>query len=175
MPLGTDSVSISKHQDPDCYQVLALQQPFPGRPAVSQEQIKRAYRHALLAHHPDKSRIAVTSQPNTTQYTIDQVTTAYQTLIHPARRLEHDKQLRAKPHIKSDSDCVKSHAGIDTLDLDELDHDGYSNEWHRDCRCGDDKGFRVTEDDLQRSSDAGEMITECQGCSLRLRVKFGVA
>ncbi|KAL8680200.1 MAG: hypothetical protein Q9224_004698 [Gallowayella concinna] len=161
--------------DPDCYQVLALQQPFSGRPAVSQERIKQAYRHALLANHPDKSRIPVTPQPQTTQYTIDQVTTAYQTLIQPARRLEHDKQIRTTPPAKGHSDCVKSHAGIDTLDLDELDHDDYSNEWHRGCRCGDDKGFTVTEDELQRSSDAGETVTECQGCSLRLRVTFAVA
>ncbi|KAI4244508.1 MAG: hypothetical protein L6R40_002975 [Gallowayella cf. fulva] len=143
----------SSQQHFDCYQVLALQSPLPGRPPVSQEQIKQAYRRALLSNHPDKSHPSHTRQTKRTQYTIDQVTKAYQTLIDSACRRDYDTQLWLRPPPKDEHDWADTHSGIDTLDLDQLNHDPHSNEWYCGCRCGDDQGYRVTEDDLQTASE----------------------
>ncbi|KAI4136206.1 MAG: hypothetical protein L6R39_007844, partial [Caloplaca ligustica] len=159
----------------DCYKVLALPSFKPGIPTVSQEEIKKAYRRALLKHHPDKNRTPGLLQRTITRYTIDEITYAYNTLSNNARRLEHDSRLSPKSSAKDDKDYRNTHIGIDTLDLDELHYDWDKSEWHRGCRCGATRGFTVNEDDLQQSYECGELVTECLGCSLRLRLTFAVA
>lgn len=165
---------MNNHKDIDCYKVLALQTPQPGVPIPSQQEIKEAYRRALLTNHPDKTRDADILQTKKTRYTIDEITFACKTLIVPIHRREHDKKLKLQsPEIGAPNDGDR-HSGIDTLDLDELHYDRDKSEWHRDCRCGDTMGFTVNEDDLLQGSDHGELVTECLGCSLRLRVTFAV-
>lgn len=76
----------------------------------------------------------------------------------------------------------------ETVDLDDLVEEeeggvvgaGSSSSggmsWSRSCRCGLQRGFIVTESQLEEESDAGgrEVLVQCQGCSLWLRVEFGV-
>ncbi|KAI4128125.1 MAG: hypothetical protein LQ338_002910 [Usnochroma carphineum] len=166
---------MENHQDLDCYKVLALQSPKSSVPTVTQEEIKEAYRRALLANHPDKVHGLGVPRVKRMWYTIDEITYAYKTLSNPVHRLQHDRNLKFQSSGKEDKDYGTCHIGIDTLDLDELYYDCAKREWRRSCRCGDRKGFMVDEDMLQESSENGELIAECPGCSLRLRVTFAVA
>ncbi|KAL8908869.1 MAG: hypothetical protein Q9207_000595 [Kuettlingeria erythrocarpa] len=152
----------------NCYKVLALESARSSVPTASHQAIRDAYRRALLRNHPDKVS-------NTKAYTIDDITYAYKTLSDPEQRLRHDKQLKCKVPEKDDDGFDEYHTGFDTADLGELHYDNIQKNWHRDCRCGDSNGFTLNEDDLRKSIEQGEVVAECPGCSLRLRVAFAVA
>lgn len=166
---------MNGHVGPDCYDVLKLQRPGSDGPAISQNEIKSAYRRALLLNHPDKHQGSDAIQAGKQRYTIDEVTRAYDILIDPSRRLQYDRQLQLKLREKDDHDPGNHHTGIEAVDLDDLEYDGHRKEWHRECRCGDSTGFRFTEEELQGNCDNGEVIAECPGCSLLMRVTFAVA
>ncbi|KAL8884180.1 MAG: hypothetical protein Q9215_007713 [Flavoplaca cf. flavocitrina] len=128
-------------------------------PAVGQAEIKQAYRRALLSNHPDKSQAADLVHREIARYTVDEVTKAYNTLIDPKRRLEHDRQILLEPP-GTGNNHAQSHPGIDTLDLDELNRDEPSGAWYIACRCGNKEGFTVTENELESSFLLGEIIAE---------------
>ncbi|KAH6223086.1 hypothetical protein HBI53_065880 [Parastagonospora nodorum] len=48
-------------------------------------------------------------------------------------------------------------------------------EWTRACRCGDENGFRILEEELEDAEQRGEgeVLVGCGGCSLWVRVGFG--
>jgi len=66
------------------------------------------------------------------------------------------------------------HTGIETVDLDDLNVNEAQGIWYRGCRCGDERGFLVREADLEEAVDDGEISVGCKGCSLWLKVLFGV-
>ena len=160
---------------PNHYVVLAL----PSHPSktkdITDQDIRLAYRRALLLHHPDKSRPSLTS-PLTSQHTIDAITLAYKTLIDPRTRSEHDRSLltssssSAAPRVPSQP----SHPGLETVDLGDMGYDEKAQMWYRGCRCGKDGAYVITEEELELNAEYGETITPCQGCSLWLRVTFAV-
>ncbi|MCJ1325324.1 Diphthamide biosynthesis protein 4 [Thelotrema lepadinum] len=185
------------------YEVLNL--PFPSSSsAPSPSVLKAAYRRALLLHHPDKkSRVPSNEDSKHDQvsiviataprYTVDQITLAYNTLSDPKLRAEYDHHLRLQisysplsrpgPDGKSVRDIF---ASLESIDLEGMQCDETQAEmvWWRGCRCGNERGFVVTEGDLEatmgdmgneeRKGGNGEIIVGCQGCSLGLRVGFGI-
>ena len=148
------------------YETLGLSsRMFDGN--ITSQDIKQAYRRALLQHHPDKIQdVAGAAQ------TIDAITLAYKTLSEPATKAEYDRELRLKQARKADDKIF--HTGLDIVDLDDLEYDEDTGEWWRACRCGQERGFIVTEDELEKESRFGELITGCKGCSLWLKVLFGI-
>ncbi|KAL8871579.1 MAG: hypothetical protein Q9174_002620 [Haloplaca sp. 1 TL-2023] len=76
------------------YHVLELKFDQVETCGISHDEIKRAYRLALLANHPDKQHEYNLAQAKPARYSVDEVTTAYNTLIDPVRRLQYDKQLK---------------------------------------------------------------------------------
>lgn len=133
-------------------------------------------------------------------YTIDQITTAYKTLSDPSLRAEYDRSLRLdrdKLRIvegeKRNGD-VYFHTGLEVVDLEDFCYDEGSGRgldvqgdgdgadadadadgvWYRGCRCGDESGFLITENDLEKEAEHGEIVVGCRGCSLWLKVLFGV-
>ncbi|MCJ1245144.1 Diphthamide biosynthesis protein 4 [Trapelia coarctata] len=156
---------------PNHYEVLALPSSPEVRHSNSQEDIKLAYRRALLQHHPDKSPAPSSRQPTKPKYTIDDITTAYKILSDPSTRAEFDRQLRLLTS-HSAQPAAKPLSGLETIDLDDLEFDSAKNVWYRLCRCGNDKGYLITEDDLEKEAEHGEIITGCGGCSLWLKVVF---
>lgn len=156
---------------PSHYEVLALPPSNTHAPASSQVEIKFAYHRALLNHHPDKMH------PTTShvRYTIDEITTAYRILGDRTTRGSYDQSLlvSARKTSKPDEDGAPA---CDVVDLDELTFDANVHMWYRGCRCGQKRGFKVTEDELERATDEGEreVVTGCGGCSLWVRVLFGV-
>lgn len=159
---------MNNHQDLDCYKVLALKPPRYGTTPATQQEVKEAYRSALLSNHPDKLQNAGVQHGIKTLYSVDEITYAYKTLTNIVYRLQHERQQKLKP---SDKD---SHSGIETVDLDELHYDCARSEWHCGCRCGDATGFSLMEIDLHQNSEHGDVVVECRGCSLRLKVTFTV-
>lgn len=168
----------------DHYTILNL--PFTESP-IPKQQLKLAYHRALLRHHPDKTAATpdTANKPdenkNEARYTVDAITTAYKTLSTPSLRSEYNRTLRLDrlkhpDRAKTDADEV-FHTGLETVDLEDLtEHTTADDEmsWSRACRCGDEGGFLVTEADLDREADHGEVVVGCRGCSLYMRVLFAV-
>ncbi|KAJ5406441.1 heme peroxidase [Penicillium sp. CMV-2018d] len=171
---------------------------------LSKQQIKIAYHKALLKHHPDKAGAVAretglsgstnptpTSTPNPLfansdgnssrqLYTIDQITTAYKTLSDPALRAEYNRSLRLDRLKVAEREKTGDvfHTGLEIVDLEDLaceEAEGADGDcWYRGCRCGDERGFLVNEEDLEREAEHGEIIIGCRGCSLWLKILFAV-
>ncbi|KAJ5222348.1 DnaJ-domain-containing protein [Penicillium citrinum] len=174
----------------DYYQVLSL--PFGPSTSLSKQQLKLAYHKALLRHHPDKAatiardtsvRASSTSNSephdtHATQFTIDEITTAYKTLSDPTLRAEYDRVLRLDRVKGAEREKTGDvfHTGLEVVDLEDLgcDESGEEIVWYRGCRCGDERGFLVSEDELEKEVEHGEIVVGCRGCSLWLKVLFAV-
>lgn len=184
---------MAKHPNlPDHYETLDL--PFPI-PSLTPQQLKLAYHKALLKHHPDKataSSIDPTSSPSPSSptngtnpqsqsqqqtYTIDQITSAYKTLSNASLRKSYDLTLRQNRAEQKKGDAF--HTGLEPIDLEdfeceECDDADAGDIWFRGCRCGDERGFIVTEEDLEKEIETGEVVVGCRGCSLWVKVLFAV-
>ncbi|GFF29278.1 diphthamide biosynthesis protein 4 [Aspergillus udagawae] len=192
---------MTRFQTPrhDYYEILNL--PFTTPPtALSKQQLKVAYHKALLKHHPDKATsIATTPAPThntkTAQrpssdrsadasptFTIDEITAAYRTFSDPGLRAEYDRVLRLERVTAGKgekSGATAFHTGLEVVDLEDLvceetgDAEGLLC-WYRGCRCGDERGFMVTELDLEKEAEHGEVVIGCRGCSLWMKILFAM-
>ncbi|KAF3005898.1 hypothetical protein E8E13_009487 [Curvularia kusanoi] len=75
------------------YHVLGLSAPGPGSPSLLRPKsadLRRAYRNALLAAHPDKKAAVTSSSVKGGLYSVDDVKEAYAVLDDAARRAEYD-------------------------------------------------------------------------------------
>lgn len=152
---------------PSYYEILQLTPTSLDLEQDPAQALKRAYRRALLIHHPDKKQPSLSSTPS---ITIDQISTAYAVLSSPKQRAEYDRALS-----ESLSPSLPTfQTGIENVDLDDLDYDTETGEWHRSCRCGNPRGYRFGEADLEEAADYGEVMVGCLDCSLWLRVHFAV-
>lgn len=140
---------------------------------LTAQDIKQAYRNALLQHHPDK---ILDKNAESTFHTVDAITIAYKTLSEPVSKAEYDRALRLSQLSQSRNEKEDKifHTGLDIVDLDDLQYDDASGTWWKGCRCGQERGFVITEDDLEKEARYGELYTGCRGCSLWLKVLFGV-
>lgn len=152
---------------PDYYTILNLATRKQD-PTLTPSEVKLAYKRALLQHHPDKK--SSTSSPRSS-ITVDSIALAYKILSSPALKTEYDLALQTSRPTEDDK---VFRTGLDTVDLDDLAFDEGKEVWTRGCRCGDDGGFVVTEGELEANAEDGELIIGCRGCSLWLRVLFGV-
>ncbi|KAK8049492.1 hypothetical protein PG994_011222 [Apiospora phragmitis] len=129
-------------------------------------------------------------------YTVDQITHAYTVLSDTKQRREYTRSLQTRTttttHTSSTTTSSSSSSrngnnttrsqhsqqhhefktGVETVDLDDLSWDGKRGMYYRSCRCGQKRGFRFREDDLEESGEDGELMVECSGCSLSLKVLF---
>lgn len=175
---------------------------FGKLPSITKQQLKIAYHKALLKYHPDKSSSPSPALPKENAvYTIDDITNAYKTLSDPELRAEYDRELilrrknghsfgaKVNGHDENgvEDDEVLFHTGLEVVDLEDLEYydadaenaeegNGLSSSyWYRSCRCGDEKGFIVTEDELEAEAQHGEILVGCRGCSLWMKVLYAVA
>jgi diphthamide biosynthesis protein 4 len=129
------------------------------------------------------------------QLTIDEISSAYETLCDPSKRAEVDRRLRfqqCRAGGEMSADCLSESAessayehhgakSAEVVDLDQMEYHEKSEEWSRSCRCGRREGFVVTAADLEaveRSSNGEsllEVMVACVGCSLWIKVEFGIA
>lgn len=188
----------------DYYSILGLAAPNPNSnsQSTSTADLRRAYKFALLAAHPDKNTGANTSARS---YTVDEVKEAYTVLANANHKAEYDNWLLRHPNaVQSHGEQIHIQApssdfvlGLELLDLSDFDvldpdhmfsqdvengtggveeDDGAQMEWTRACRCGDVKGFRILEEELGDAETRGEkeVLVGCGGCSLWVRVGFEV-
>lgn len=170
----------------DHYTILNLQF-TESSSSFSKQQLKLAYHQALLKHHPDKTQDQDNDKtprhghPSPTNvYTIDEITTAYKTLSDPLQRAEYDRSLRLDrlKTVEREKTGAVFHTGLEVVDLEDLQEEEEEGSdglfWFRGCRCGDERGFMVTEEDLEREEEHGEVVVGCRGCSLYMKVLFAV-
>lgn len=184
------------------YEVLHLPSPEDYLQNNSAKQltdadIKRAYRAALLKHHPDKSSsnpshdaesqllentsLAKEVLGSSVQPSIDAIKHAYEVLSNVTTRAEYDRELlllRRHPHTTTERDESTIHPfqiGEEVVDLDDMkfDEKGF---WYRACRCGEEVSYVVTDEMLEGEAKRGgrEIVVGCAGCSLWIRVGFAV-
>ena len=171
----TQTFSTQNH-----YEVLALPTASGSDSAPSLNAIKSAYHRALLLHHPDKSfHRAPSSTASRPKYTIDQISQAYRTLSDPKSRSSFDQKLRLHPQLFAvGTDNPIEVSGVtpnsEIVDLDDLVYDDEQKVWYTGCRCGQKRGFVVTENHLESHSGEGEALVGCAGCSLWIKVLFTV-
>ncbi|KAL1844262.1 hypothetical protein VTJ49DRAFT_2319 [Mycothermus thermophilus] len=192
---------------PTYYEILSLSPSslsIDADPSTTARLIKRAYRRALLNHHPDKQNPTNNNNNNnnnptsSSSYTIDQISAAYATLSRPDLRQAYDRALlqqQQQQQLGLSSCCgtrscsnnglstTDFQTGIEIIDLDDLecstttttDADGEEEtKWFRSCRCGNPRGYEFGEADLEEAADVGELMVGCVDCSLWLRVQFAV-
>ncbi|KAK8138686.1 Heat shock protein DnaJ [Apiospora sp. TS-2023a] len=151
---------------------------------------------AAAAAAKDGSTAKAPSPPQTALYTVDQITHAYTVLSDAKQRREYTRNLQTRTTTSTSTSTststrtsstttssrnntsTQSHThhefktGVETVDLDDLSWDGKRGMYYRSCRCGQKRGFRFREDDLEESGEDGELMVECTGCSLSLKVLF---
>jgi diphthamide biosynthesis protein 4 len=188
----------------DYYNILGLGAPSLGsnHQMTSTADLRRAYKLALLAAHPDKKTSGANGS-SARACTVDEVKEAYTVLADQKSKAEYDNWLMRNPGaVQSQSqrggqiqppssDFVLGLELLDLSDFDVLDPNhtfsqdmdagGAGNEeaqmeWTRACRCGDEKGFRILEEELGDAEMRGEkeVLVGCEGCSLWVRVGFEV-
>lgn len=165
------------------YEILGLPEAIRNESHIPAQTLKSAYRRALLQNHPDKSqtqnKAPSPSCTGVSTYSIDQISEAFRILSNSRSRATYDKELKLQRE-NSNTEGGKGgqgqafRTGVETVDLDDLEVDDDQNIWYRSCRCGDECGFLIAETDLEEAADDGEVNVGCRGCSLWLKVQFGV-
>jgi len=178
----------------DYYAILGLSS--PGIHDVSERptetDIKQAYRAALLKYHPDKANAS--SPPATNGHSehdemagsrpsVDTIRRAYDVLLDHKARAEYDRELllRPKSTFKDAVGDAKNDQGFqtggETVDLDDMQYNEDKSFWYRPCRCGEAVSYVITEQMLEAEEKKGlrEVVVGCVGCSLWLKVAFGVS
>ena len=164
------------------YEILALPADLRAC-AIPAQTLRTAYRRALLQNHPDKASSKTGGQQSKASgrkadvYSIDEIALAFAVLGDAKAKSEYDKSILASKGSSGTGKEEGFRTGVEVVDLDDLvlveDEDGEAL-WYRGCRCGDERGFEVGEEDLEDAVGEGEVSVGCKGCSLWLRVLFGV-
>ncbi len=154
------------------YEILGLPGALRHEPHLPAQTLRSAYRRALLQNHPDRAA----SMTKTEVYSIDQISEAFSILSNPKSRAVYDKDLKLRSSaINANGITTQTfRTGIETVDLDDLETNGDQGIWYRSCRCGEERGFLIKEDDLEEAAEDGEVSVGCKGCSLWLKVLFGI-
>ncbi|EPX73871.1 diphthamide biosynthesis protein Dph4 [Schizosaccharomyces octosporus yFS286] len=121
--------------------------------SYTDDQIKEAYRKALLQFHPDKRKDI---QPG--RYSVDQIREAFQILA--------SEEGRENFYKNSEIDRAQYYSVVDLSEFDELEDGSY----YYPCRCGELGGYVVTEENLENE----ESVIPCLGCSLTIQVAYEV-
>lgn len=160
----------------DYYTVLGLSAPRRAGDQLTNDSLRTAYRRALLTNHPDKVAGQQAAQKGTEAgefaFTVDQIAQAYETLSDPVSRSKYDQGLLKNKARLVAKDTSGSGAGLETLDLEDLDYNDSTQTWSKKCRCGGT--YLVCEQELGEAASEGEVIASCYGCSLCIRITFGM-
>ncbi|OJD10218.1 hypothetical protein ACJ73_09885 [Blastomyces percursus] len=130
------------------------------------------------------------------RYTIDQITMAYKVLSDPLARAQYDRSLRLlgingnrHGNGHGNDEGTPFRTGMEVFDLDDMqmadsafspdsstnsDENSNGGTWYHSCRCGEERGFVVLEEELEREAERGEVVVGCRGCSLWAKVMFAV-
>ncbi|KAF7193053.1 Diphthamide biosynthesis protein 4 [Pseudocercospora fuligena] len=155
----------------DYYEILGLAGRRQAR-HIPVDELRQAYKRTLLAQHPDKKG-ALLPKEKDGDTSIDDIAEAYRVLGDAKLKSEYDRQLSLRKVPGNDAEDTR-HTGMETVDLGDVDFDEKSEHWIRSCRCGSEPAFVITEAELEKNIEYGELVTGCKGCSLWLKVLFSV-
>lgn len=169
------STGFERDLMPSHYELLGLDSRAHEN-TLSAQELKQAYKRALLLHHPDKiAGVSPTAKSSKTPVTVDDIALAYKTLSDPRLRSEYDRSIaRGGSDQRNTSADAVQRTGLETVDLDSLTFHDENETWSRSCRCGETTGFVVSEAELEKFVGEGELTVGCKGCSLWLRVLFSL-
>ncbi|XP_057794529.1 uncharacterized protein LOC131010862 [Salvia miltiorrhiza] len=148
---------------------------------ASQDEIRKTYRSAILAFHPDK-RLDSSNPQNNLGREFLEVQRAWGVLGDPGSRALYDQELRT---LRQEAVGAEDVSIGDMMVVEEEDEDGGSFELSYQCRCGD--FFSVSSCELdemgyQFSRIQGEIslhspsslpvsiVLPCGSCSLKVRL-----
>jgi diphthamide biosynthesis protein 4 len=156
---------------PTYYEILGLPEALHNESNIPAQTLRGAYRRALLQNHPDKC-----AKPTLKKiFSIDQISEAFSVLSNSTSRAKYNKDLQLhNNNVGGSNGAEVFRIGVEIIDLDDLDADEAQRIWYRSCRCGDERGFLISEADLEEAANEGELSVGCKGCSLWLKVLFGV-
>ncbi|KAL2841277.1 CSL zinc finger-domain-containing protein [Aspergillus pseudoustus] len=182
LSLSFPSTSLSKQQLKVAYhKALLKNHPDKASSAIARDLTSPPASTTTLPSYNNPSTTTSSSSPPHKPVTVDQITIAYKTLSDPALRAEYDRSLRLDRTRVAEREKTGTvfHTGLEVVDLEDLacdDGSGADGEavWYRGCRCGDERGFLVSETDLEREAEHGEVVVGCRGCSLYMKVLFAV-
>lgn len=126
---------------------------------ASQEEIKRAYRQALLRHHPDKRKEGQSSM------SIDTLVAAFKVLSDPILRREYDWNNEKCNYRQSHKSGPRPAHVVSLDELVESDIEGTIT-WTYPCRCG---GVFVLNEGLLEQD---VHFISCDACSEALWVGY---
>ncbi|KAK6118894.1 hypothetical protein DH2020_047347 [Rehmannia glutinosa] len=149
---------------------------------ASHEEIRKAYRSAILNYHPDKLQMpSETSKPiNESGNRFLEVQRAWEILADPKSRALYDNELRT---FRQDA----LHAEDVSLEDLTIEDDGSFFELSYHCRCGDffsvdsselaemgypffRNGSQISFENHGSESGPGSFILPCGSCSLKIRL-----
>ncbi|KXT13080.1 hypothetical protein AC579_4901 [Pseudocercospora musae] len=159
------------HPKLDYYEILGLTGQRQAQ-IIPVDELRHAYKRTLLVQHPDKKGVLSSKEQNA-DASVDDIAEAYRVLGDAKLRSEYDRQLSIRKGPGNGAENTR-HTGMETVDLGDLDFHEESEQWTRYCRCGSEPAFVVTEAELDKNVEFGELITGCKGCSLWLKVLFSV-
>jgi diphthamide biosynthesis protein 4 len=168
----------TSHTKPTYYKILGLS--YTPHGALSRQDVKAAYHQTLLRYHPDKANASLSNErrlprPHEEIYTIDQIVEAYAVLASPSTRAAYDRELGLSATGASSRFTNEAlHTGVEVYDLEDLAYDEHTTTWSRGCRCGYPHGYVLTEAELEKESSQSEIYVACKGCSLWIKVLFGM-
>lgn len=180
--------STDPEHEPTHFEVLSISaRSLDGLdPTDISETVKKAYRRALLKHHPDK-QAQTSSTDNATassatlaqHFTVDQITEAYNVLSDGQQRRKYTRTLRQQTKATSSSSTSANvprrskskTAQVETVDLDDMSWSGKRRLYYHACRaCGKARGFTVREDEVEDEDEDFELRVGCSGCEKELKV-----
>ena len=159
------------------FQILSLPEPAALSPVLPRSEIQKAYKRALLLHHPDKfSQSRASTSRTALEPTVDQIKSAYLTLSSPSEQRAYVKRLllSGKSQPTGPEQDLPKPEGLETVDLDDMNFDELTGYYFRPCRCGREKSYCISEAQLEERVEDGEVRIGCEGCSLHVVVEFGV-
>lgn len=130
------------------------------------EELKRAYRAALLRTHPDKTR---ENEKQNSLPSVELVMKAYETLSDIDKKAAYDKAINGTASVSGPL-SVSEIVDLDDLVLHEEDEENMK--WTKSCRCGENEGYVVTEKDLLANGSAEEIYIQCLGCSIWIKILY---
>lgn len=133
------------------YTVLGLDRRRDFEEKLTEQEIKNAYKEALLRCHPDKQRQSCHGNDQTS---VDEIKASYLMLLDPekCKRLELDSSEKT--------------GYINTVDLDDMIFNEGRLEYSLACRCG--SSFIIQESDLELDCD----IVQCGGCTTKIKIEY---
>ncbi|KAI5811464.1 hypothetical protein DFH27DRAFT_520880 [Peziza echinospora] len=151
----------------------------PGSPGSPRSPRSPPTQHQPQPSPKQKQKDGPPVAPSPAGYTLDQILTAYTTLSTDRGRRTYEREFRLNLLLLQTNPTTNTNINAPTENVD-LSEFIYHEQWSRhtrSCRCGEEEGFVVLDHELAESvgpDGKGEVVVGCAGCSLWVRVGFGV-